>query len=143
MLPIDNSRPVMPVESLVLHQLINRLEQNFITVGNKNSLQLVNEIPPQLVVHTSKITLTEVLNRLIHLLISESGENDIHISAKAFSNLVLVHIKKEEQVNGEKLNQKLERINRLVQQMGGCICVNTFKGTTISITFLNHQSVAA
>lgn len=129
--------PLIQQETLVLHNLVSKLENRYRSLADGRFNKIVNEVPEKLVVATNERQLSVIIDKVLGTLINDSYRDNIHISAKWFHNIVLVHLRNDHVINQAVLTQYLHPVNLLAAELGGCISISEMKGTTIAITFLN------
>ena len=128
-----------------LGQLVDLLSINLQSKTVEHRSLIVNDIKQEMFVNTDKNILATVLNNLLSITIANSQNNSIHVSAKLFGNIILVHVKNNDISLDQAITQSLKQIQPMAEKLGGCVAVthNKLKGTTVAFTFNNNQMVAA
>jgi hypothetical protein len=124
---------------LGLHQIIDQLMGLFLprAVCQKNFI--VNNVHKEIYVDVDNLLLASVLGNLLYSIVAHTSDSSIEVSAKAYSNLTLIHIRKRDILFEEDIIKSIQPMHSLAQKLGGCITVtnNKIKGTTMAFTFLN------
>ncbi len=128
-----------------LGQLVDLLSINLLPQTAEHRNRIVNDIKQEMFVNTDKNILATVLNNLLNITIANSQNNSIHVSAKLFGNIILVHVKNNDNSLDQAITQSLKQIQPMAEKLGGCVAVthNKIKGTTVAFTFNNNQMIAA
>jgi len=134
----EQSRPVN------LHQLVDQLMSTFLPRAVRQNSLILNHVEQQLPVVTDRNVLASVLGNLIYNTVALTNNDCIQVSAKTFSNITLIHIRKSDTCYEEEIMKSFQPIQTLAAKLGGCISVtsNKAKGTTVAFTFLNRAAAA-
>ncbi len=131
------SNPMLSQETLMLHHLVSKLENRLRPMASDRYTRIINEVPEKMLVSTNEGKLLMIMDKSLNTLVNGCYRDDIHITAKNFNNLVLIHMRNDHIINQEVLMEYLQPVNLIAAELGGCISISDLKGTTISITFLN------
>jgi len=128
-----------------LQQLVGQLMLTFNACACRKNSQMVNNIREQMAVHTDKLMLACVIGNLLYNTIVRTENDFIEVSAKSFSHVTLIHIRKSENLFEEDIAKSFMPVKALAERLGGCISVSSHrtKGTTVAFTFLNTPQAAA
>lgn len=124
-------------ETLVLHNLVSKLENHFRFMAEDRYSKIVNDVPEKLMVGTDERQLLAIMDKVLGTLLNGCYRDNIHISAKCYNSLVLVHMRNDHIINESALTQHFQSVNILAEKLGGCVSISGMKGTTVAITFLN------
>jgi len=129
---------------LNLHQLIDQLLVTFLPRAVRQNSIILNQVQQELPVVTDKNVLASVLGNLIYNTVALTTNNCIKVSAKTYSNVTLIHIRKDDFCYEEEIEKSFQPIQALAEKLGGCISVSSSesKGTTVTFTFLNLAGAA-
>lgn len=148
--PVLNFFPLKPCfmkttkRPLVLHQLIDQLLQSFLPHIVQQKSFIVNDIKKEMLVCTDENILASVLSNLLSTTINYTQNNCIRISAKLYGNIILLHVKDNDNRHDEALTDSLLQVEPLAEKIGGCITIsnNKMNGTTVAVSFYNQQLAA-
>ncbi|RTL57409.1 MAG: hypothetical protein EKK37_15305 [Sphingobacteriales bacterium] len=129
--------PLIQQETFALHHLVGKLENRYGPLADQRFNKIINEVPEKLVVATNERQLSIIMDKVLGTFINDSFCDNIHISAKWFHNLVLIHMHNDHIIKQSELMLYLHPVNLLAAELGGCISISEMNGTTISITFIN------
>jgi hypothetical protein len=104
---------------------------------NKNIL--VNNIPDDLCINTNPEIVASVLAGILTAVTNHSKENLITVSAKTYSDVVLIHVKDYNSHNGHGLDKHLQEVQLLAEKIGGFVNETSRRQhtTTIAFSFTN------
>ncbi len=126
-----------PEKIITLQHLVSKLDYHFRPVMLDRQTKVINEVPQKLVARTNEKQLASILNSVMSSLVNGAYKDKIYVSAREFSNLVLIQVRSDHAINKESLWQYLQPANQLAKDLGGCISISDLRGTTVGITFLN------
>jgi hypothetical protein len=121
-----------------LHEFIGEVIREISVVKpGQPSVEISNDIPSSIFVTTDVLRLAAVVKRMLQIIINSSTSGSIKVSAKTYSNLVLLSVKdnipKEKAIGSEEFAS----LQQLAAEIGGCVTiagVNTYCGSlTLSI----------
>ncbi|MCW3118459.1 MAG: hypothetical protein JWM28_2541 [Chitinophagaceae bacterium] len=128
-----------PDQQIYLHQLLGNILPGFQQVAQKHKSFFVNEVPEDILISADKNVVASVLGNLLKIVSRNADNSCIRVSAKAYNNVVLMHVKDNNTSNNYALNSSLSQVQPLVGKIGGFIDINTQrqKATTIAFSFSN------
>ncbi len=124
---------------VALHLMINQLSVSTMPAAARNQSTIVNEIPAELYVNTDQHKLAAVIGSLLNAMISHTGNAAIHVSAKAYGNVMLLHLKGQSKLNNPVFAGTLSEVQQLAQNVGGTVGVTSCRNniTTVALSFTN------
>lgn len=133
---------------VALHLMINQLSLSTLPTAMRRQSIIVNDIPQRMYVTTDAHKLAAVLGSLLNTVISHTSNAYIHISAKNYGNVMLLHIKENSRLNSPSFAGKLVEIQEMAERIGGNVSVTSYRNevTTVAFSFVNTvavQSIAA
>ncbi|HEX7902780.1 MAG TPA: hypothetical protein VF487_02795 [Chitinophagaceae bacterium] len=136
--------PTVPKNSTSLHGMINLLSVSNMPSAIRHRSILINEIPSEILVNADEQKLAAVLGMLLHTVIDHTNDSCIRISAKAYGNVMLVHIKENIHPYGQTFNCKIKEAQKLAEKIGGNVTVTSYRNdvTTVVLSFMNLAAAA-
>jgi C4-dicarboxylate-specific signal transduction histidine kinase len=128
-----------------LHYLIKSVIQSLAPNASHSKSAIINDIPEDLFVSANKELVASVLSNLMYLVITNTKDSRIRITAKLFGNVVLVHVKDDGCLNYDSISQKLTKMQTLAERLGGFVGFTSYRNklTTIAFSFMNVMAEAA
>ncbi len=122
-----------------LQSLIENLVRDINPSATKKRNLIVNDVPPNLVLKCNIHLLRLLISRIILLIMDVTKNNTISISAKTYSDVVLMHFKETNLRHLAFVFDGLKQMHKEAEQMGGFLGVTNHQGysTTIALTFVN------
>jgi hypothetical protein len=137
---ISQSRP----KDVTLHDFIDMLIREISSESaNQQPVTFTNDIPPSVLVTTDEHRLATVVKRMLRLVINTCTSRSLRISAKAYSNLVLLSVKDHMPKEKEIDRKEFDYLQRLASELGGCVTVNDVNGYCGSLTLTIFDLAAA
>jgi hypothetical protein len=135
--------PPRRYEDFQLWRLVDKLIKGMQPAAVRQNSFIINDIQPSIMVTADDNLLAAVTNDLLALIVSRNKNSCIRVSAKTFSNLVLLYLKDENKSAKEFSNSDLAELQPLAAKMGGCITIcNLHKNSDIlALSFLDYASV--
>jgi hypothetical protein len=99
---------------------------------------IANNVPSNFYVNTNEDIVTTVIRGLLHAVITNAADGDIHISAKElFSNTIKVSVKDNNSYNTYAIACSLQNMVPLAEQIGGYLNIMNQKQkiTTVEFSF--------
>lgn len=126
-----------------LRRIITELIQNVKIKGANHENEIINEIPSNILLQTNVKKVTILISKITSVLNYITEKSRIHITAKSYSNLVLVHFRETNLQVSNFLSDRLDQLNSEARQLGGVIGITNSnkKITTIAFTFTNVKSL--
>jgi hypothetical protein len=138
--PIKNHREV-PENKLSLQeltrQLLTRCQPDAVNQGSF----FINDVPPDLIVEADISTVSELLGSLLCMTGRLCRDTCIKISAKAYHDVILMHIKDTSTFNNYAIRSELQHLQMLAGKIGGYVELTSQrkKETTIAFSFINRS----
>ena len=84
-----------------------------------------------------------VLSSLLGTTITHTQNNCIRVSAKFFGNIILMHVKDNDNHHDRAITDCLYQVEIIAEKLGGCITIsnNKVNGTTVVFSFFNNEQV--
>jgi hypothetical protein len=136
--PFDGGSKAAPS----LQHLLNTIVSNYLPAATRNNTQVLNEVKKEISVGTTIEKAVAVMSDLLAMVVSNSRNGDIHITAEKFKDVVIVEIQERNNYNGYALSSSIHSIAPEAAALGGHISINgpQQKITTISFSFPNNQA---
>ena len=112
-----------PYQDIPLRQLAGKLIAGMQTAAVRQHSFIVNDISPSIIVTTDENLLATVINNLLAVIVSRNTHSCIKVSAKPFSNTVLLHIKDQNKSLKETSQNDFKELQGLAAKIGGCITI--------------------
>lgn len=132
-----------PVQTTTLHDLLDQLLRSFRPTATKNGCQLLNDVTESITIHTDEQVLSSIIGDVLHTVISNAKDSNIRISAKVYSNIIVLHVKDQSSFNNYAVSAGLQKLQPLAEKIGGYLDITSYrlKETTIAFSFLNLEEV--
>lgn len=124
---------------IALHLMINQLSVSTMPAAARNQSSIVNEIPAEFYVNTDQHKLAAVIGRLLNAMLIHTRNAAIHVSAKTYGNIMLLHLKGQSKLNNPAFTGSLNEVNLMAQNVGGTVAVTSHRNniTTVALSFTN------
>ena len=141
----NHEMPVHPNPCVSLHQLLGNLLSGFQQSALRHKSFFINEVPEDILISADKNIVASVLGNLLRIISRNAVNSCIRVSAKAYHNIVLMHVRDNNSGNNNALNSSLSQVQPLVGKIGGFIDISSKKqtATTIAFSFSNLPGQAA
>lgn len=128
-----------------LHNLVNNVTSSYSPAAQRNSSYIINDIPEEISIIPNEDLLASVLSGLMNIVLSHTQNSCIRITAKAYGNVVLMHVKDDGCVNYDSISQNLSGIQYMAEKLGGYVGFTSYRNklTTIAFSLMNQRSIAA
>ncbi len=138
--PIEKNRAIAE-NKLSLQQILRQLLANYQPVAVKQKSFFINDVPAGLTITTDTNTLSTLLGSLLYMTARLCRDTCIKISAKAYHDVVLVHIKDTSTFNSYAILSELQHLQLLAGKIGGYVELTSQrkKETTIAFSFINNS----
>lgn len=105
---------------------------------------IINDISPAIMVTTDENLLTAIVNDLLAVIVSRNKNSCIRLTAKPFTNVVLLHIQDQNKAIRETSMSDFDDLQPHAAKVGGCITINNRKkeSATLVLSLLDYASVA-
>jgi K+-sensing histidine kinase KdpD len=136
--------PKMALATAPLHDLVSRLTESLTPAAMRNKSFIVNDVPHHISADVNEDLLASVLSKLMNVVIMNTGNSCIRITAKSYGNVVLLHVMDDGCLNYESISQNLTRIQSLAERLGGFVGFTSSRNklTTIALSFTNMPVTA-
>jgi hypothetical protein len=100
---------------------------------------IFNEVNSHIRILNNPKKIRGILKRILDLIILVTKKSQIRISAKTYTNVVLVHFKENNIQNISFVSDELRHLSPEAEQLGGYLGITRYQNTftTIVFTFLN------
>ena len=125
-----------------LHNIAGIIVSSLEQAAIRNKCFIVNDVPEDILIDADEHLLASVLGGLVDEVFRHTENGCIRITAKLYHNLVLVHIKNDGSLNYDSVSQKLTRIQKQAERLGGFVGFTSYRNklTTIAFSFINSYS---
>ena len=125
-----------------LHGVVNEVIARTWTQATQKENQISNEVGSEIRILTDSAKVRGILKRILELILTVSKKSHIHISAKTYTDLVLVHFKEDNIQNIGLVFNEIKQLMPEVEQLGGFLGITSHENklTTIAFTFLNART---
>jgi hypothetical protein len=132
--------PVAP--ELSLQHIVQSLVVNYHNAAVSQNSFFVNEVPATLAISADKGTVTDLLGNIFSLVANYCRDTCIKISAKAYHDVIVMHIKDTSAFNNYVLDSELQNLKTGADKIGGFLEVTSQrkKETTIAFSFINQPA---
>lgn len=122
----------------LLFDLVDELVRVSTPAARETHNLVFNEIPIDLQIKTDKFLLSSILQEVLNMLFSQTSNGYIRISAKTYSDIMLIHIREFNAI-GNWQNASFYSLQPLVKQIRGFLGVTSYRQyeTTIALSFPN------
>jgi hypothetical protein len=120
------------------------IKQNLLqakTIAAQNDTVIVNEVPPYIKIHNDSAKVSEVICNVIRIILEHTRHSCISISAKLYSDVVLIHFREFNLHHISTVFTALEELQAEVRKLAGYLGITRHfdRYTTIALTFTNLQ----
>lgn len=132
--------PIAP--ELSLQHIVQSLVTSYQNVAVSQNSFFVNEVPPTLAIAADKGTVTNLLENIFSLVANYCRDTCIKISAKAYHDVIVMHIKDTSALTNYVPVSELQTLQTGVDKVGGFLEITSQrkKETTIAFSFVNHPA---
>jgi hypothetical protein len=122
-----------------LFELVDNVIKSSLPYALKSHNLVVNEVSPALSVKVDKNILSVLISRLLETVMAHSTNSYIRISAKAYSDVMIVHVRDFNIVNRSIATYNLHELDPLVKKIRGFVGVTSHRHgeSTVALSFLN------
>ncbi len=140
----DSNNPMETKDPIALHNLVDQLVWSLLPRAARQGSLIVNDVQQEMLVNTDRNMLASVLGSLLYNTVAHAENNCIHVSAKSFGRVTLVHVRNNCIRHDHAIASSLHQVQPLAEKLGGCVSIsnNKMKGTTVAFTFLNLPQAA-
>jgi hypothetical protein len=136
--PFISEKPKL-IEETSLHLVVNQLIKGITPIAVSKNSFILNEIHPDLKVKTDVNMLAYIIGSMLNSSINIVENDCIHISAKIYSNIIIIQLKDNYSTFNNSIAYDLELLQPVAKKLGGTVCYedNQNKGTSIAFSFTN------
>ncbi|MFC0775901.1 hypothetical protein [Terrimonas alba] len=102
------------------------------TVNNKSIF--INEIPSKLTLSTDLPLVSAVLNGMLSSVVKHTRETYIWLSARVYGHVVLVHIRRQGNIN-TSIQQEVSKLHAMAEKILGSVSFNAERKDMATLTF--------
>jgi hypothetical protein len=137
--PLPDSPLTEAASMFDLREMADSLTKSFLPLASRNQSFFVNDIPEDLYLGTNPAAISSILGDLLFSMISNAKDTCIQLTAKIYSDVILVHVKDCSTFNSYAVSSSLQRLQPLVERMGGFVNITSQrkKVTTVAFCFPN------
>lgn len=130
--------------AISLQYLVSSLVNSSLPAAKDNNTHLVNEVGQGVALGTRIHKAISIINDLLSIVVANSRNGEIHISAERFRDVVIVEIQERNNYNGYALAYSIGSIEPDAALVGGHISIkgSQQKVTTISFSFPDNPMAA-
>ena len=123
--------------TISLKQLVSNLVCNSLPAARHNNTCVVNEVEQGIALGTDMHKAIDVIGDILHTVVANSRNGNIHITAERFRDIVILEIQERNNYNGYALAFSIGSIEQDAASAGGYISMKgpQQKVTTISFSF--------
>lgn len=132
-------------KSAILHTMVAACMQDCMTNGLLKSPRVLNEIPDDLLIYNNPCTVGQVIKHVLHSILPHSQQHLIRITAKTYSDVVLIHFRDSDGLDETSIRPSLNEMKDLVEELGGFLDITSHRPseTTIAFSFPNLPDIAS
>lgn len=132
-------QPGKRYQDVYLGEFVEKLIAGLQPAAAQQNNFFVNEILPGIILTTNENLLASVITDLLIIVIGRNKNSCIRISAKNFSNIVLLHINEQYSKLTKKPLSDFNNLQPLAAKLGGCITVSGHEESsdTLALSFLD------
>jgi hypothetical protein len=136
--PFISEKPKL-IEESSLHLVVNQLIKGITPIAVSKNSFILNDIHPDLKVKTDVNMLAYIIGSMLNSSINIVENDCIHISAKIYSNIIIIQLKDNYSTFNNSIAYDLELLQPIAKKLGGTVCYEDHqnKGTSIAFSFTN------
>lgn len=140
---IKPSRPLTQSQ-VVLRMMVQQLTEDCLPVASQHQNIIVNNIPADLKITADQHQLAVMIGRLMNTALGYVRNSSLHISAKFYSNVMLIHFKGDVCLSDPAFEEQLKDIHEMAQAAGGMAGVTSYRNeiTTVALSVRNAKIAA-
>jgi hypothetical protein len=126
------------IRTPLLFDIVDELIRATAPAARQAHTLLFNEIPIDLEIKTDKSLLSSILREVLNMLFSQTSNGYVRISAKTYSDIMLIHVREFNAVGNWK-NASFYSLQPMVKRIRGFLGVTSYRQyeTTIALSFPN------
>jgi len=131
-------------QDIRLRQLVSRLVTGLLPDSARQESFIINDISPAIMVTTDELLLATVISNLLSMSVSRNRRSCIRVTAKVFSNVILLFVRDQKRSEKQITNEDFARLQPLAYKVGGCITISSQDQweETLALSFLDLAAVA-
>jgi hypothetical protein len=131
-------------QGITLRKLVSRLVADTVPVSVRNGSFIINDIPASLILSANTEMIAVVLNNLLNTVAANATGSCIRISAKIYSNVILVQLRDKNSINTYTIANNLQAAQPIAESIGGYLAITSQRKneTTIVFSFPNLPAAA-
>jgi len=118
-----------------LDELAGSMIKSFGPLAARNKSVILNDIPDHLYIDTDPDIIAAVLSGLLSAVIRNAKESCIRLSAKIYTNVILVHIKDYNSLNFCPIENSLQQLQPMAEKVGGSVSVTSQRHNVATFAF--------
>ncbi|MES1223819.1 MAG: hypothetical protein ABUT20_50455 [Bacteroidota bacterium] len=136
---VKTNKEVLTVESSLQH-IVQSILSNYQGMADAQNSFFVNQVPPTLCLTADKSVVSSLLSNLFSVIANYCKNTRIRISAKAYHDIIVMHIKDTSISDNHIMLSELQGIQTGADKIGGFLEVTSQrkKETTIAFSFINQ-----
>ncbi len=137
---------VLPPQNLAtqpaLGALVDRIVWSASSAAGRSRSVVINDIPADLEVKADSSILSSVIANLLYTILRHTKNSCIHISAKRYQDIILLHMKDSNGFSTGSISSSLLQMKPMAQRIGGYLDISGLRRqeTTIAFSFSNLQT---
>jgi hypothetical protein len=126
-----------------LRHVADQLVSTFLPLAARNKSLFVNEIPENITIGNNPELVASVLGGLISSVVSNTRNSCIRLSAKVYSQVVLLHVKDCSSYS-HPVEHRLKQLQPIAEKIGGVVSITSQRMNmiTFAFSFPNHPLAA-
>lgn len=117
-----------------LRELIANLLKAMLPQTVNNKSVFINEIPSKLTLSTDLPLVSAVLNGMLSSVVKHTRETYIWLSARVYGHVVLVHIRRQGNIN-TSIQQEVSKLHAMAEKILGSVSFNAERKDMATLTF--------
>ena len=123
------------MEQHSLKTIITRIINGIIPVRVTKHTLLINDVPQHLMVAENKNSIATVLSNLLTAVTAHASGTCIHVTAKAFGNVIWMQLKDQKLINTRFMTQCIQDIQPVAESIGGYVGITRHRDAEATIVF--------
>lgn len=117
-----------------LREMIAQLLKTMLPQTVTNKSVFINEIPSKLTLSTDLSLVSAVLNGMLSSVVKNTRETYIWLSARVYGHVVLVHIRRQGNIN-TSIQQEVSSLHALAEKILGSVSLDSDRNDMATLTF--------
>jgi hypothetical protein len=126
------------IHTSALYEIVDEVARSSTPLALNTQNLIINEVPEELKVKTDPYLISDIIGGILQILLTHSTKGYIRISAKNYTDIILVHIREFNVINNWQ-GGLFFSLQPLVKKIRGFLGVTSYRKneTTIAFTFPN------